>query len=252
MGPSGGPASRYASPAAIGTAATLRPEQGGELGEHRLGLVEDVGPGVAAELVASLVGFAVAAAVLFPGVAAVVVAVGVEFDGELVGGPAAVDVVGAGLGVRFWQRQVVLRGGGRGSARSSLLSRTGASPRSTLRSRAAPGAFGRRSSAASTCSGVVPWRTAASWAARARSSKDSNEGTRTRVAGTVVTGMPRWRVASLGSIRRCLRVWMPLMRRSVRAVTSGGGAGPLISPHSHAADRPLNNASLPQALTAAM
>jgi hypothetical protein len=47
-----------------------------------------------------LVGFAVAAAVLFPGVAAVVVAVGVEFDDELVVGPAAVDVVGAGPGVR--------------------------------------------------------------------------------------------------------------------------------------------------------
>jgi hypothetical protein len=53
-------------------------------------LFEDVGPGVAAELVASLVGFAVAAALLFPGVAAVVVAVAVELDGELVGGSAAV------------------------------------------------------------------------------------------------------------------------------------------------------------------
>jgi hypothetical protein len=61
--------------------------------------VGDVVVGVAAVLVAAGVGLAFALAVLFPGVAAVVVAVAVELDGQVSVGPAAVDAVGAGLRV---------------------------------------------------------------------------------------------------------------------------------------------------------
>ena len=72
------------------------------------------------------------------------------------------------------------------------------------------------------------------------------------MAGTVVIGILRWRVASFGSMVRFLRVLMPLMRRSVGAVTSGAGAKPLTRPHSQAADSPLNSAPSPHAFTAAM
>ena len=58
-------------------------------------VLEDVAVGVAAELVASGSGLALATAVLLPGVTGVVVAVAVELDRQAVLGPAAVDAPSA-------------------------------------------------------------------------------------------------------------------------------------------------------------
>jgi hypothetical protein len=73
-----------------------------ELGEHRRRLLIDVEPGVAPELVAAGSRFALALAVLLPGVTAVVKAVAVKLDGEVVLGPAAVDVSTIDSPIRFW------------------------------------------------------------------------------------------------------------------------------------------------------
>src|SRR3954470_9172796 len=67
-----------------------------ELGEHLLGVLEDVAVGVAAVLVSAGVGLALAPAVLLPGMAGVVEAVAVELDREVVLGPAAVDAAAGG------------------------------------------------------------------------------------------------------------------------------------------------------------
>ena len=82
----------------------LSAEQGAQLGEHELRVLDDVLVGVAAELVASGAGLAFAAAVLFPGVAGVVVAVAVELDGQAPFGLPAVHVSAAGRLVGLGQR----------------------------------------------------------------------------------------------------------------------------------------------------
>jgi len=82
-------------------------------------------------------GLALAPSVLLPGVAGMVVAVAVELDGKAVLRPAAVDAAAACGAV----------GLGEGEPE-----------------------FGRRASTASTIAGVVPWRTPASWQARASES----------------------------------------------------------------------------------
>ena len=87
-----------------GGAGVLSREEPGQLGEHERRALEHVAVGVAAVLVAAGVGFALAPAVLFPGVAGAVVAVAVELDGEPVVGPAAVDAVAAGGAVGLGQR----------------------------------------------------------------------------------------------------------------------------------------------------
>ena len=110
------------------------------------------------------------------------------------------------------------------------------------RSCARPGLAGRRSSTASTSPGVVPWSTPASWHARASASTPSTAARSTRVRATVVTGMPRTVVASRGSMRRLRQVMRPSMRRSPRAITSGGGAGPRSRPCRCAAARPRSSA----------
>jgi hypothetical protein len=71
------------------------------------------------------------------------------------------------------------------------------------------------------------------------------------VRGTVVTGILCQTVASRAPKRR-VRVLTPLTVRSLGAVTSGRGAGPLTSSNRCAAANPLSTAPLPQALTAAM
>jgi hypothetical protein len=73
-----------------------------EVGEHRRRPLIDVEPGVAPELVATGPRFALALAVLLPGVTAVVIAVAVELDGEMVLGPAAVDVSTIDSPIHFW------------------------------------------------------------------------------------------------------------------------------------------------------
>src|SRR6185369_12590994 len=69
------------------------------------GTVEHVAPGVAAELVASRMGFTFSLAVLLPGVSGVVVRVAVELDREVVLRPAAVHPAAARRTVRLRQRQ---------------------------------------------------------------------------------------------------------------------------------------------------
>jgi len=57
-------------------------------------------------IVTASMGLALAAAILLPGVARVVEAVGVELDREAMSGPAAIDVEGAGGAVGLgWERQ---------------------------------------------------------------------------------------------------------------------------------------------------
>jgi hypothetical protein len=70
------------------------------------------------------------------------------------------------------------------------------------------------------------------------------------VRGTVVNGIPHHLVVSRSSKRR-RRVLTPFTLRSVGAVTSGRGAGPLTNPNRYPAASPLSTAPLPQALTAA-
>jgi hypothetical protein len=70
--------------------------------------LEDVAPGVAAELVASGTGLALAATVLLPRVAGVVVLVAVELDGKAVLGPAAVHPPPPGGTVRPGERETSL------------------------------------------------------------------------------------------------------------------------------------------------
>src|SRR6476646_1467842 len=62
-----------------------------ELAEHLLGVLDDIAGGVPAVLVATAVGLALPAPVLLPGVARVVEPVAAQLDGQVVGGPAAVD-----------------------------------------------------------------------------------------------------------------------------------------------------------------
>jgi hypothetical protein len=80
-----------------------------QLGEHQRRGFEHVAVRVAAVLVPAGVGVALAATVVLSGLAGVVEALAIELDGEVVGGPAAVDV-GAGLcpPVRPRDRQRVL------------------------------------------------------------------------------------------------------------------------------------------------
>src|SRR5215218_4262535 len=76
-----------------------------QLGKHELRLLEDVAPGVAAELVAAGVGLALAAPVLLPGIAGVVVGVAVELDREPVRRPAAVHPPAPGGAVGLGERE---------------------------------------------------------------------------------------------------------------------------------------------------
>ena len=66
-------------------------EENAQLVEHLARVFEHVAVRVATELVASRAGFALASAILLPGVARTVVAVAVELDGQTLLGPAAVD-----------------------------------------------------------------------------------------------------------------------------------------------------------------
>ncbi len=66
-------------------------EKGLQLTQDRAGVLDDVAPRVAAELVAAGECFAFAAAIGLPGVAGPVVAVAVELDGKALPRPAAVD-----------------------------------------------------------------------------------------------------------------------------------------------------------------
>ena len=118
---------------------------------------------------------------------------------------------------------------------SSLLRVTWTSPRSTARSRLAPGVLGRRASMASTWRGVVRWRTPASWQARASCAASKTAARSTRVRAGVVTGISRHFVASLG--------WCGHFGRRRRA---------LEQPPKPAAARPDNTAPAPHARTAAI
>src|SRR4051812_35960861 len=80
-------------------------QEGTKLREHRGWMLEDVAPGVAAVLVAPSVGLALAPAVLLPGVARGVVAVGIEFHRQAVLGPAAVDAFAPRGAVGYGQGQ---------------------------------------------------------------------------------------------------------------------------------------------------
>ena len=226
-------------------------EEASQLREHETRVLEDVAVGVAAELVAPSARLAFAAAVLLPRVAGAVVAVAVELDGEPVCGPAAVDATSAGGAVGLREREPAALSRAR-KRRSRVLRVTWTSPCETLRSVVAPGVVGRRSRTVWTCAGVVPWRTPASWQARARASGVSDAARSTRVRGTVVTGIVCASVTSRGSSVLLRWVRMPSMRRSVRVITSGGGAWRLLMrPWRWAAARPLRTAPGPQALTAA-
>jgi gluconolactonase len=79
-------------------------QQSSQLGEHSLRPFEHVAVGVATKVVPAGVRLALAAAVLLPGVAGGVVGVAVELDGQVMVGPAAVDVPSACGAVRLWQR----------------------------------------------------------------------------------------------------------------------------------------------------
>ena len=118
------------------------------------GVLEHVGPGVAAELVAARVGLALAVAVLLPAVPGVVEGEAVQLDGDRCSGqrqstrcpPAGRFVTGSG------------RRSARSSARkadSSRLSATFSSPLITSRRPAAPAALGRRAGTALDLAGVV-------------------------------------------------------------------------------------------------
>src|SRR4051812_17979075 len=80
-------------------------EERAQFSEHVRRILEDVCIGVAAMPVAAGVRLTLPTAVLLPGVARVVVAVAVELDREAVGGPAAVDALGARGLVRDRSRQ---------------------------------------------------------------------------------------------------------------------------------------------------
>src|SRR5918994_7140310 len=79
-----------------------------KLGEHLVGLFEDVAPGVAAQEIATAAGLTLALAVLLPGMTGLVEPVGVELDDQPVLWPAAIDVVGAGRPVRDRERSACL------------------------------------------------------------------------------------------------------------------------------------------------
>src|SRR4051794_387282 len=70
-------------------------------------MLDDIAPGVAAELVAARVRLAFPLAVLLPRMAGAVVPVAVELDCEFLYRPPTVDEVAAGLAVDGWRRQVV-------------------------------------------------------------------------------------------------------------------------------------------------
>ena len=161
-----------------------------------------------------------------------VVAVAVELDRQPLLGPAAVDPAAARRSVGHGEWQI-----GRAQAVEEpaldLLRVTCTSPRRTARSRPAPGAFGRRARTASTCFGVVRWRTPASWQARARSATSTTAARSTRVRAGVVTGMPRQVVVSLLA-RRARRVLTPSragpLGQSPRAAVLGPPTGPTDAP----------------------
>src|SRR5918996_1716644 len=67
-----------------------------KLGEHLVGLFEDVAPGVAAQDIATAARVTLALAVLLPGVTGLVEPVRVELDDQLAARPAAIDVMSAG------------------------------------------------------------------------------------------------------------------------------------------------------------
>src|SRR5437763_12032939 len=79
-----------------------------QLSKHRLLVLEYVGPRVAAKLVATPVGLALASAVPLPCVTRRVVAVAVELDGQLALRPTAVDEATARRPVGLRQRQTML------------------------------------------------------------------------------------------------------------------------------------------------
>jgi hypothetical protein len=92
-------------------------EQGAQVGKHRVGLLVDVEPGVPPELVAAGAGLALTLVVLLPGVTAVVIAVAAELDGEVVLGPAAVDVSTIDSPIHFRLR----KGGGPENVKEAAL-----------------------------------------------------------------------------------------------------------------------------------
>lgn len=125
---------------------------------------------------------------------------------------------------------------------SSRLSVIGDSPSKILLSRLAPRMFGRLSSKTATSTGVVLWRTPASWHARFSASSSSDPAMSTSVRATGATGTPRHVTPASVSVRRRRRVATPWTRRSVGAVTSAAGADPLMRPSRCAAARPLSTA----------
>src|SRR5918992_1767531 len=164
------------------------PEKHAQFVEHPVGSLEDVVVSEAAKLVASRPGFPLSAAVELPGVAGAVVAVAVELDGQALLGPAAVDSVAARFPVGVRERQARLlqaleEGAFEGTEGDALVAAE--HPSQVV----GAGGVGPPLRTASTCFGVVPYLTPASWQARARSGNDSNEARSTSVLGTVVTGM---------------------------------------------------------------
>ncbi len=125
------------------------------------------------------------------------------------------------------------RAAGRRKARSSVLSVTLTSPRSTRRSVVAP----RRRRAAGRAPprpacGVVWWRTPASWQARASSCSFRTAARSTRVSATLVTGTPRQCGLALPSAGPHPLDASALWRRSLRA------AAPLLCAGRAGARRP--------------
>ena len=215
-------------------------------------MLEDIAVGVATELVAAGVGLALAAAILFPGMAGVVELVAVELDGESLLGPAAVHAATAGRAVGFREREPFLAQQPKESLLELAEGDADVSAEDVAQLAGARGVgpsgehgFDLRGRGAEADPGLVagPREGIEGEAPLARS---------VRVRATVVTGIRRQVVASAGSTRRDRRVLTPGTRRSVRAVTSGGGAEPLRSPSRCAAARPLSSAPSPQARTAAM
>src|SRR5436305_1898933 len=90
-----------------GSARLAIPQKRPQLPQHASGVLADVVPGVATELVASPVSLAFAATVSLPCMSAVVEAVAVQLHGERVLRPAAVDIAATGFAVRLRQRQAL-------------------------------------------------------------------------------------------------------------------------------------------------
>lgn len=210
--------------------------------EHR-GRLAQVRLGEAQERVAPLARLPFPQPILLPAVAGVVEGLAVELDREPVLGPAAVDALGAGgpVGDGAGQAgflkplQEPLLEAAEGDGSVAVHDRT------ELRGAGLPAEqflnLRRRRAVANP--GLV--------AGPGEVIDGEGGGQVDEGLGTVVIGMPRQSVAL--RLPRCTA--RPFTRRYVGAVTSGGGAGPLMTAQRCAAASPLRTASSPHAQTAA-